>query len=422
MVAPSLPRKWPRLVSEAIVQISAMVHLGLSTALDRAGNSKRRLIREAAEAERTRIEVLLLKEELRIKDARLAQLRPSQRPHYPPTERLAILALQQARHWSNAQVAIAFLITAPTIAAWKRRIDDPELVRTKTPINRLPELVGHVVRTLKLVVPNAGKRRIAQTLARAGIAVAASSVARILNKPAPPVPPSPGPAKTKPRTTPKLVARRVHQYWNVDLTTMPVLGGFQIPWLPWSLPPVWPFAIWVAVVMDRYSRAVVAHHFGLRPPSQEQICQLLTRAIGKAGSGPEAIITDQGVQFGEAYRAWCKTHGIEPRYGALQKSNSIALIERFFRTLKSECLRVALVALRPKAMEVEIATYLRWYHVHRPHQGLQGRAPVELWPGAEIDARPRVRKRKRKRHRVDVEIVPFEGRTHLPVVRLRRAA
>jgi len=253
MVAPSLPRKWPRLVSAAIVQIAAMVHLGLANALDRAGNSKRRLIREAADAERTRTEVMLLKEELRIKDARLAQVPPSQRPHYPPTERLAILALQQARH-CNAQVAIAFLITAPTIAAWKRRIDDPELVRTKTPINKLPELVGHVVRTLKLVAPNAGKRRIAQTLARAGIAVAASSVARILSRPAPPIPPNRWAAKAKSRPTPNLVARRVHQYWNVDLTTMPLLGGFQIPWLPWALPPIWPFAIWVAVVMDRYSR------------------------------------------------------------------------------------------------------------------------------------------------------------------------
>lgn len=111
--------------------------------------------------------------------------------------------------------------------------------------------------------------------------------------------------------------------------------------------------------------------------------------------GPQAIITDQGVQFGEDYRTWCKRHGIEPRYGALQKSNSLALIERFFRPLKTECLRVALVALRPKAMEVEIATFLRWYHLHRPHQGLKGKAPVELWPGAEIDPRPPVRKRKR---------------------------
>ena len=54
---------------------------------------------------------------MRIKDARMAQLDPHHRPHYPPTERLAILELKAARGWSLEQTAKAFLVTAATVVS-----------------------------------------------------------------------------------------------------------------------------------------------------------------------------------------------------------------------------------------------------------------------------------------------------------------
>ena len=54
-------------------------------------------MRLKTEAERIEAEVTLLKEEIRIKDARLLCLDSRKRPQYPPTERMAILELRAAR-------------------------------------------------------------------------------------------------------------------------------------------------------------------------------------------------------------------------------------------------------------------------------------------------------------------------------------
>jgi hypothetical protein len=66
-------------------------------------------------------EVGLLGEEMRIKDARMAQIDPHRRPHYPPVERMAILQLRAVRGWSLEQTAGPLYMTAPTISSWLRR-------------------------------------------------------------------------------------------------------------------------------------------------------------------------------------------------------------------------------------------------------------------------------------------------------------
>ena len=55
-----------------------------------------------------RQELALLKEEQRIKDARMAAVRARRRPHYSPTDRMAILELKAARGWSARQTADRF--------------------------------------------------------------------------------------------------------------------------------------------------------------------------------------------------------------------------------------------------------------------------------------------------------------------------
>jgi len=50
-----------------------------------------------AENDRAQQESLLLREEMRIKDARMALISPHRRPYYPPTERMAILELTSPR-------------------------------------------------------------------------------------------------------------------------------------------------------------------------------------------------------------------------------------------------------------------------------------------------------------------------------------
>lgn len=60
-------------------------------------------------------------------------------------------------------------------------------MRLPRPVNKFPELVSYLVERLKVLCPTMGKRKIAQTLARAGLHLGATTVARMLaEKPTPP--------------------------------------------------------------------------------------------------------------------------------------------------------------------------------------------------------------------------------------------
>ena len=130
-------------------------------------------IRLKAENERLRGEILLLREEMRIKDARMEQIPPHRRPHYPPVERLAILELRAARGWSQAQTAARFLVSALTISHWNQRLDEEgadALVQVPVPVNTYPGLRGLRRATPEGPLPLMGKARIANVLCRAGLA------------------------------------------------------------------------------------------------------------------------------------------------------------------------------------------------------------------------------------------------------------
>jgi hypothetical protein len=91
------------------------------------------------ELDRTHTEIALLKEELRIEDARWGRLPSRRRPHYTAIERLRILELKAARGWSREQVARIFLLDEQTVRSWHGRVDEEgaaALVRMAEPANR----------------------------------------------------------------------------------------------------------------------------------------------------------------------------------------------------------------------------------------------------------------------------------------------
>ncbi len=65
------------------------------------------------------------------------------------------------------------------------------------------------------------------------------------------------------------------------------------------------------------------------------------------------------------------------RYGALGKSGSIALIERFFRTLKAVADTRSRPPLLRADLERRLALAFAYYGWLRPHQGLGGATPAE---------------------------------------------
>jgi len=110
-----VPTGWAKNVKSAVLHVISLANLAIVAARGWTANSLDARVRLSGENDRLQQEVQLLREELRIKDARLAKIDPRHRPCYPPVERMAILELKAARGWSLAQTARVFLIEAETI-------------------------------------------------------------------------------------------------------------------------------------------------------------------------------------------------------------------------------------------------------------------------------------------------------------------
>ncbi len=389
---------------------------------------------------RLEAEVALLTEEIRIKDARLLSWDSRKRPQYPPTERMAILELRAARRWSKRKTAVSFHLTPATITTWMRRLDEsgPDaLVQLPEPVNKFPDFVRYSVQQLKSLCPSMGKVKLAGVLARAGLHLGSTTVGRIVKEP-----PAAPPVSEKPETGAQHVtAKRPNHVWNVDLTTVPICGGFWVPWSPFTLPQCWPFCWWVAIVLDHYSRRVMGFAVFSNLPSSEDIQAFLDRTIKASGASPKHLISDKGGQFWcDGYKAWCRRREIKPRFGAVGKHGSIAVLERFIGTMKREGTRRGLIPLRQTTFQNELTLFTDWYHEHRPHSALDGCTPYEVhhalppanleprceprsrWPRKSRCAKPQASVAGQPGDEFTLKIDFVEGRKHLPIVTLKRAA
>ncbi len=158
-------------------------------------------------------------------------------------------------------------------------------------------------------------------------------------------------------------------------------------------------------------------------------------ALEIAGTTPKYLISDKASQFWcPEFKDWCDRKDITPRFGAVGKKGSIAVIERFIGNLKRECLRVILVPLREQAILRELALFADWYNEHRPHSVLFGQTPTEIYRGVEPASQlPRVEPRARWPRAapcvapqvpvagnsgalIRLEVDYQAGRRHLPIV------
>ena len=238
-----------------------------------------------------------------------------------------------------------------------------------------------------------------------------------------------------------VTAKYPNHVWHVDLTTVSTVGGFWVPWWPFTLPQVWPFCWWVAVILDHFSRRVIAAAIFKRPPTAAQVIAFLRRTMRSARARPKFLVSDKGPQFWcEELKQWCRRRGIRPRFGAIGKHGSIALIERFIRSMKEEGLRRVLLPLGRRDFRRELDLYLAWYNGHRPHSALGGATPDERyfsrrpanhtpryeprsqWQRGSPCAGPQTLIKGQPGVHLQLAVTFEAGRKHLPVVTLRRAA
>ena len=167
-----LPKSWSTTIKSAILHVFSLARMTFTAA---AVSAKSRI-------ESLELEVAMLREELRIKDARFARLNAHKRPQYNGVERLAILELRSIRGWSVAMTAKRMLVSEGTISSWLKRRDDNDFVSLREPVNKFPDFVRYLVQRLKTLCPMLGKVKIAEVLARAGLHLAPTTVGRILKE------------------------------------------------------------------------------------------------------------------------------------------------------------------------------------------------------------------------------------------------
>ncbi len=434
-----LPRGWPGRVKSAMLHVISLAQFAMNYTRSWAANCQVARVRLKAESDQLRQQVALLTEEIRIKDARMKRVAAPNRPHCTPTERMAILGLRAARAWSTQQAGDAFLVTAATVASWMRRLDEQgadALVQIREPVNKFPEFVRYAVQRLKTLCPALGKVKIAEILCRAGLHLGATTVGRILKEP-----PRPEPRKAAASTGRVVTARKPNHVWHIDLTAVPTGGGFWAPWLPCAVPQCWPFCWWVAVITDHYSRRAMGFAvLGTRPHSLSART-FLGRAIARANETPKHLICDKdSIFWREAFKRWCRRKSIRPRFGAVGKHGSIAVVERLIRTMKDEVTRRILVPHCRADFRRELTSFFAWYNEHRPHTTLRGMTPDEVyfrlppanrwprieprkrWPRPSPCAKPVTLIAGQPGDRFQLKVDFHDGRQHLPIVSLKRAA
>jgi putative transposase len=434
-----LPKQWPSRVRSGVLHAISLAHFSLTFTRSHAANSWNGRIRLKQENDRLRQELGLLREEMRIKDARMLRIPAQRRPHYPPIERLSTLELRAARGWSRSQTARHLLVTTATVCSWMGRLDEEgprAIVQTRQPVNKFPDFVTYIVRRLKVLCPSMGKAKIAQVLCRAGLHLGSTTVQRMLH-----LEPRPRPTPVSSPFHRVVTAKRPNHVWHSDLTTVPTSLGLWTSWFPFALPQRWPFCWWVAVAVDHYSRRVMRFAIFETMPSSREVGTFLSRAARAAGIAPKHLISDHGTQFtDDGFRQWCARRGIRQCFGAVGKYGSIAVVERFIRTLKFECTRRLLIPYQHTALRRKLALYVGWHNGHRPHDTLDGATPDEVYHGMRpANRKPRIEPRRSwprgspcagpqgavRGHPgtpLELNVKYLASRKHLPIVELKRAA
>ena len=136
--------------------------------------------------------------------------------------------------------------------------------------------------------------------------------------------------------------------------------------------------LYLAIVLDLYSRRVVSWAFSNQPNSE-----LSTRALEMAvqhrrPAQPLLFHSDQGVQYSsDVYRNTLNKHNISASMSRRGNCHDNAVTERFFRSLKSERVNYRQYKTRDEAM-IDIADYIEpFYNQKRRHSTLGNLSPVE---------------------------------------------
>ena len=156
-------------------------------------------------------------------------------------------------------------------------------------------------------------------------------------------------------------AQGPNQLWVADITYV----------------PTWTRFVYVAVVLDAWSRRVVGWAFAMHL-RVELVLAALEMAVRRRQ--PTAVIhhSDRGSQYTSiAFGNRCRQAGVRPSMGSVGDAYDNALCESFFATL--ECELLDRTRLRtPEEAESAVFEFIEgWYNSCRRHSALNYESPIE---------------------------------------------
>ena len=104
-------------------------------------------------------------------------------------------------------------------------------------------------------------------------------------------------------------------------------------------------------------------------PWMQQTARELTACDDGFLNGKQFVIMDRDGSFCESFRSLLDEAGVAPVRLPAKSPNLNAFLERFFRSLKSECLE-PMIFFGERSLRNAIREYLAHYHAERNHQGL----------------------------------------------------
>jgi len=168
------------------------------------------------------------------------------------------------------------------------------------------------------------------------------------------------------RPAPDLVERRFeapgpNQLWVADITYVPTWAGF----------------LYLAVVLDAFSRRIVGWSMATHLRT-ELVTDALQAAV--AQRRPDGVIhhSDQGCQYTSiAFGLRCKEAGVRPSMGTVGDCFDNAMCESFFATLECELLDRRRFKNQIEARMAIFDFIEGWYNPHRRHSSLDYASPMQ---------------------------------------------
>lgn len=155
-------------------------------------------------------------------------------------------------------------------------------------------------------------------------------------------------------------AAEPNQLWVADITYVPTWVGF----------------LYLAVVLDAFSRRIVGWAMGNDLKTQI-VLDAMNMAIGQRKPTNVIHHSDQGSQYTSiAFGARCKEAGVRPSMGSVGDAYDNAMCESFFATLECELLDRRKFKTKAEARMAIFEFIEGWYNPGRRHSALGYKSPI----------------------------------------------